>query len=111
LRLTIVRVAGATDPIGVLAVEEGAVLPGVGDVIAHAGEPLERVQGFEVPAQGGVHAGAVEDGLLAVEVDELLEGEGVSDEIGDGIFEAMETTTPGRTSSPKSGESRGFRGR
>jgi hypothetical protein len=47
------------------------VLAGVGDVVAHAGEPLERVHGLEVAAEGGVHAGAVEDGLAAVEVDEL----------------------------------------
>jgi hypothetical protein len=79
---------GASDPIGVLAVEEGAVLSGVGDVVAHAGEPLERVHGLEVPPQGGVHAGAVEDGVAAVEGDELPEREGVSDEVGGGIFEA-----------------------
>jgi hypothetical protein len=89
LRSRNVLVCGASDPIGVLAVEEGAVLAGVGDVVAHAGEPLERVHGLEVPAEGGVHAGAVEDGLAAVEVDELLEREGVSDEVGDGIFEAQ----------------------
>jgi hypothetical protein len=42
-------------------VEEGAVLPGVWDVFAQAGEPIERVHGFEVSAQGGVHPRAVDD--------------------------------------------------
>jgi hypothetical protein len=44
-------------------------------VIAHAGEPLERVHGLEVSAERGVHAGAVEHRLLPVEVDELPDGE------------------------------------
>jgi hypothetical protein len=39
-------------------------------VITEAGEPLERVHGLEVPSERRVHAGAVEDGLAAVEVDE-----------------------------------------
>jgi hypothetical protein len=49
-------------------------------VVAHAGEPLERVHGLEVSSQGGVHAGAVEDPLLAVEVDELLQRQRVAHE-------------------------------
>jgi len=68
--------------VGVLPVEDGAVLFGVGDVVAHAGQPLERVEGLEVTPQGRVHAGAVEEGLLAVEVDELAERERVSHEVG-----------------------------
>jgi hypothetical protein len=43
---------------------------GVGDVIVHARQPLERVHGLEVTAERWVHAGAIEDGLLAVDVDE-----------------------------------------
>jgi hypothetical protein len=40
-----------------------------------------------VAAEGGVHAGAVENGLAAVEVDDLSEREGASDEVGGGVFE------------------------
>ena len=36
----------------------------------------------------GVHGGAVEDGLLAVEADELAERKGVPDEVGGGVLEA-----------------------
>jgi hypothetical protein len=58
-------------------------------VVAHAGQPLQRVEGLEVASQGGVHPGAVEDGLLAVEVHELLQREGVSDHVGGGVLEAL----------------------
>jgi hypothetical protein len=53
--------------------EVGAMSAGVGDMVAHARQPLERVHGLEVSAEKGIHTGAVEDGLLAVEVDELLQ--------------------------------------
>jgi hypothetical protein len=52
-------------------------------------EPLERVESLEITAERGVHPGAVEDGLLPVEVDELLEGERVSHEVGGGVTEAL----------------------
>jgi hypothetical protein len=81
--------ASASHAVCVLAVEQGAMLSGIGDVVAHAGEPLERVQGFEVPAQGGIHPRAIENRLLAVEVDQLLERERVSDEVGGGVLEAL----------------------
>ena len=58
-------------------------------MVADAGEPLERVHGLEVTAQGGVHPRAVQHRLLAVEVDELLEGEGISDEVGGGVLQAL----------------------
>jgi hypothetical protein len=62
----------AADAVGVAGVEVGAMAAGVGDVVGEAGQPLERVHGLEVPPERGVHAGAVDDGLLPVEVDELL---------------------------------------
>jgi hypothetical protein len=40
------------------------------------------------PAWGEPHAGAVENDLPAVEIDELPEGEGVSDEVGGGVLDA-----------------------
>ena len=67
-RLGLAGVAGAPDPIGVLAIKERTVLAGVRDVITEAGEPLEWVHGLEVPSERRVHAGAVEDSLLPVEV-------------------------------------------
>jgi hypothetical protein len=65
------------------------MLPRIGDVVAHACEPFERVQGLEVSSERRVHPRAVEHGLAAVEVDELLEGEGVSDEVGGGVLETL----------------------
>ena len=66
--------ARTADAVGVFAVEQRPVLSGVGDVVAHAGQPLARVESLEVAPARGIHPGAVEDGLLAVEVDELSEG-------------------------------------
>ena len=37
----------------VLAVEKCAVLPGIGDMVAHAGKPLERIHRLEVTSQEG----------------------------------------------------------
>jgi len=79
----------APDAVGVLPVEDRAVLAWVGDVVAHAGQSLERVEGLEVTAQGWVHAGAVEDSPVVVEVHELLQGQGVSDEVGGGVLEVV----------------------
>jgi len=59
--------------VGVVGIEVGAVFAGVGDVVAHASEPLERVEGLEVSPQEGIHLRAVEHGLLAIEVHELGE--------------------------------------
>jgi hypothetical protein len=42
-----------------------------------------------VAPKGRVHAGAVEDDLLAVEVDELAERERVSHEVGGGVLEPL----------------------
>ena len=74
------RVNSASDAACVLAVEQRPMLSQIADVVAHACEPFERVQGLEVLSERRVHPRAVEDGLVAVEVDGLLEGEGVSDE-------------------------------
>jgi hypothetical protein len=63
------------------------VLPGVWDVVAQAGEPLERVHGLEVSAQGGVHPRAVDDRSLPVGVHELPERQRVSDEVRGGVLE------------------------
>ena len=63
-----------------MGLEVGAMPAGVGDVVGETGQPLQGVHGLAVPSQRGVHAGAVEDGLLPVEVDELLERERRSDE-------------------------------
>jgi hypothetical protein len=45
------RLGGASGAVGVLAVEERSVLPRVGDVVAQASQPLERVHRLEVPAE------------------------------------------------------------
>jgi hypothetical protein len=89
LRLGLVSLTIAPDPVGVLTAENGAVLSGVRDVVAPPGQPFERVEGLEVAPQGRVHAGAVEDGLASVEIDELLEGEGASDKVGGGVLEVL----------------------
>ena len=43
--------ACAPDAIGVLTVEQRPVPSGIGDVVAHPRQPLERIQRFEVPTQ------------------------------------------------------------
>ena len=55
----------AAHAVGVVGVEVGAMPAGVGDVVGETGQPLQEVHGLEVPAERGVHAGAVEDGLCA----------------------------------------------
>jgi hypothetical protein len=40
---------------------------GVGDVVGQARPPFQRVHGLEIAAERGIHAGAVQHGLLAVE--------------------------------------------
>ena len=81
--------ARAPEATGILAVEQRAVLSRIGDVVAHAGEPLERIHRLEVTAQGRLHPRAVEHRLLAVEVDELPEREGVADQVGGGVLETQ----------------------
>jgi hypothetical protein len=58
-------------------------------VVTHAGEPLERIQGLEVSSERWVHPRAVEHRLPAVEADELLEREGIADEVGGGVLETL----------------------
>jgi hypothetical protein len=65
-----------------------AMLSRIGNVVAHAGQPLEWVQGLEVTAERGVHPGAVQHSLPAVEVDELPEREGISDEVSSSVLES-----------------------
>ena len=77
------------DPTGVEAVEMGPVLARVGDVVGQTGQPLEHVHGLEVPAQEGIHAGAIHDGLLAVEIHELLERERPADHIAGHVLEGL----------------------
>jgi hypothetical protein len=69
---------------------------GVWDVVGETGHPIERVHGLEVSPERGVHAGAVDDGLVAVEVDELLEREGHSDEIAREVFDGLLVLGPSR---------------
>ena len=77
------------DTVGVLTVEDSPVLPRIGYVVAHPGQPLEGVEGLEVTPERRVHPGAVEDGLLAVEVDELPERERVAHDVSGGVLEAL----------------------
>jgi hypothetical protein len=63
----------AADAVGVVGVEVSAVSARIRDVVGEPGQPLQRVHRLEVSAQRGVHAGAIEHGLVAIEVDELLE--------------------------------------
>jgi hypothetical protein len=58
-------------------------------VVGETGQPLQRVHGLEVTAERGVHAGAVQHGLLAVEVDEFLEREGRSHEVARQVLDGL----------------------
>jgi hypothetical protein len=89
LRLGLSTLTCAPETVGVMAVEASPMLPRIGYVAAHAGQPLEGVEGLEVASQRGVHAEAVEDGLLAVVVDELPEREWVPHEVGASVLDAL----------------------
>jgi hypothetical protein len=64
-----------------MGMEVGAMPAGVGDMVGETGQPLQGVHGLEVSAERGVHAGAIQHGFPAVEVDELLKREGRSHEV------------------------------
>ena len=46
----------APDTVGVVAVQDRPVLSGMRDVVAHAGQPLQRIEGLEVTPERRVHA-------------------------------------------------------
>src|SRR2546426_9177602 len=62
---------------------------GVGDVVGQARQPFQRVHGLEIAAERGIHAGAVQHGLLAVEVDELLERERIPDDVTRHVLDGL----------------------
>jgi hypothetical protein len=62
---------------------------GVGDVVAHARQPLQGIERLEVSAERRVHTGAIQHGLVAVEVDELLEREWRSDEVARHVLDGL----------------------
>jgi hypothetical protein len=74
-------------------------------VIAHSGEPLERVERLAISPEEGIHLRAVEHRLLTVQVDELLERERVADQIGGGVFQAL-PVLGGRSGRPRARRSR-----
>jgi hypothetical protein len=56
-------------------------------VVAHTGQPLDGIHGLEVSPQEGIQLRAVEHGLLAIQVHELLEGKGIPDNVGSSVLE------------------------
>ncbi len=82
---------------------------GVGDMVGQKRQPLQRVQSLEVPTERGIHAGAVQHGLLAVEPpdreaipplearpihsgapdDELLERERIPDDVTRHVLDGL----------------------
>ena len=74
--------------VGIVGVEKGALSPGVRDVIRHSRQPFPRVHRFDVsPESRIVLEPLVDDRLLAVEVDEPLKGQSVSDHIPGHVLE------------------------
>jgi hypothetical protein len=63
--------------------EVGAMFARVGDVVGQTGQPLQRVHGLKVATERGIHAGSIQHGLVAVEIDELLERERIPDDVGE----------------------------
>src|SRR5438128_7577227 len=53
--------------VGVVGIEVGAMFAGVGDVVGQTRQPFQRVHGLEIAAERGIHARAVQHGLLAFE--------------------------------------------
>ena len=86
----------------------GPVLARVGDRVSQTGQPLQRVHGLEVPAQEGIHARAIQDGLVAVEIHELLEGARRADHVAGQILDGLARTRPAAT--PRGGSPRGGTG-
>jgi hypothetical protein len=58
--------AGTPHAVGVLPIEQRAVLARIGDVVAHPRHPLERIHRLEVMPQQRIPPRAVEHGRLAV---------------------------------------------
>ena len=76
--------------IGIVAVEERAMFPRVRDVIRHSRQPFQRVHRFEVSSEGRiVLEPLVDDCLLAVEVNEPLERQGVLHHIAGEVLERL----------------------
>jgi hypothetical protein len=71
------------------ALKVGPVLARVGDMVSQTGQPLQRVHGLAVPPQEGIHARAIQDGLLAVEIHEFLEGERRADHVAGHILDGL----------------------
>jgi len=75
--------------VGVVGIEVGAMLAGVGDMVGQTRQPLQRVHGLEVSAERGIHAGSIQHGLLAVEVDEYLERERAPDHVAGHVLDGL----------------------
>jgi len=58
-------------------------------VVGHARQPLQRVQCLEVAAERWIHAGPVQHGLLAVEVDEFLQRKRVPDDVTRDVLDGL----------------------
>jgi len=62
------------------------MLSGIRDVIGKASEPFEGIHRLKVSPEAGIHLRVVQDGPVSIEVDELLQAEGISHKVrGNGL--------------------------
>ena len=65
------------------------MLSGIRDVIGKASEPFERVHGLKVSPEAGIHFRMIQDGVLSIDVNELLQAKGISDKVRGDVLEAL----------------------
>jgi hypothetical protein len=65
------------------------MLSGVRDVIGKASEPFERVHSLKVSPEAGIHFRMIQDGLLAIDVNELFQAEGISHKLRGEVLEGL----------------------
>jgi hypothetical protein len=75
--------------VGVVGIEVGAMFTAVGDMVGQTRQPFQRVHGLEVATERGIHAGSIQHGLLAVEVDELLQRGRIPDDVTRNVLDGL----------------------
>jgi len=82
-------VASGASSAGVDTIEKGAMLPGIRDVIGKARQPFEGIHRLKVSPEARIHLRMIQDGLFPIDVNELLQAEGISDKVGGDILEGL----------------------
>ena len=84
-----VQVASGASSAGVVTIEEGAVLSGIRNMIGKAREPFERIHGLKVSSETRIHFRMIQNGLSSIDVNELLQAEGISHKVRGDVLEGL----------------------